>query len=115
MSKKELNVGAGLDSLIGYEKPKTEKAESRGPGRPKGTDKEEEDIVTSFLMKPDLHDKLKASAYWDRITIKEALETALNEYFKDKNIKPRPLHVREEEKRKLDRKRKQGETRLSKY
>lgn len=44
----------------------------------------------TFILKEDLIDKLKAVAYWERMTIKDVLQDALEEYFKDKNIQAIP-------------------------
>lgn len=40
----------------------------------------------TFILKEDLLEKLKALSYWNRKTMKETLEDALVQYFKDKKI-----------------------------
>jgi len=42
----------------------------------------------TLTIREDHLEKLRAKAYWDRLTQREVLEEALEIYFKDKNIKP---------------------------
>jgi predicted porin len=44
----------------------------------------------TFILQEDLIDKLKAIAYWERMTIKDVLQDALAEYFKDRDIQAIP-------------------------
>ena len=79
MSKK--NFSAGLDSLLG------EQAEKPKLGRPitntriitrssqEGT--KENETRATFIVNEDLLDKVKAMAYWERITIKDIVNKAL--------------------------------------
>ena len=79
MSKK--NFTGGLNSLLGDqpEKPKR--------GRPVTQTKEitkssqegtkENETRATFIVKEDLLEKLKAIAYWDRVLIKDVVNTAL--------------------------------------
>jgi hypothetical protein len=97
MSKK--NFTGGLNSLLGDqpEKPKR--------GRPITQTKEitkssqegtkENETRATFIINEDLLDKLKAMAYWDRLLIKEVVDTALQDAvakYEEKNgaIKPIP-------------------------
>ena len=81
MSKK--NFTGGLNSLLGDqpEKPKR--------GRPVTQTKEitkssqegtkENETRATFIINEELLDKLKAIAYWDRVLIKEVVNTALQD------------------------------------
>ena len=97
MSKK--NFTGGLNSLLGDqpEKPKR--------GRPVTQTKEitkssqegtkENETRATFIINEELLDKLKAIAYWDRVLIKEVVDTALQETVakyekKNGDIKPIP-------------------------
>ncbi len=97
MSKK--NFTGGLNSLLGDqpEKPKR--------GRPVTQTKEitkssqegtkEKETRATFIVNEDLLEKLKALAYWDRVLIKDVVNTALQEIVvkyekKNGDIKPIP-------------------------
>jgi len=97
MSKK--NFTGGLNSLLGDqpEKPKR--------GRPVTQTKEitkssqegtkEKETRATFIVNEDLLEKLKAIAYWDRVLIKDVVNTALQEIVvkyekKNGDIKPIP-------------------------
>lgn len=97
MSKK--NFTGGLSSLLGDqpEKPKR--------GRPVTQTKEitkssqegtkESETRATFIINEGLLDKLKAIAYWDRVLIKDVVNTALQETIakyekKNGDIKPIP-------------------------
>jgi len=97
MSKK--NFIGGLNSLLGDqpEKPKR--------GRPVTQTKEitkssqegtkENETRATFIINEELLDKLKAIAYWDRVLIKDVVNTALQETVakyekKSGDIKPIP-------------------------
>ena len=97
MSKK--NFTGGLNSLLGDqpEKPKR--------GRPVTQTKEitkssqegtkENETRATFIVNEDLLEKLKAIAYWDRVLIKDVVNTALQETIakyekKNGDIKPIP-------------------------
>jgi hypothetical protein len=81
MSKK--NFTGGLNSLLGdqVDKPKR--------GRPVTQTKEitkssqegtkENETRATFIVNEDLLEKLKAIAYWDRVLIKDVVNTALQE------------------------------------
>ena len=96
MSKK--NFTGGLNSLLGDqpEKPKR--------GRPVTQTKEinsssqegtkEKETRATFIINEELLDKLKAIAYWDRVLIKDVVNTALQEYLTKKKPKPRPEEAR---------------------
>ena len=97
MNKK--NFTGGLNSLLGDqpEKPKR--------GRPVTQTKEitkssqegtkEKETRATFIVNEELLDKLKAIAYWDRVLIKDVVNTALQETVakyekKNGDIKPIP-------------------------
>jgi len=96
MSKK--NFTGGLNSLLGdNDKPKR--------GRPKTSTREitkssqegtkENETRATFIINEELLEKLKAIAYWDRVLIKDVVNTALQEAvakYEEKNgvIKPIP-------------------------
>jgi hypothetical protein len=100
MSKK--NFTGGLSSLLG-ENNKEDKAPK--VGRPKTQFKEitkssqegtkENETRATFIVNEELLDKLKAIAYWDRVLIKEVINTALQDAVakhekKSGEIKPIP-------------------------
>lgn len=96
MSKK--NFTGGLNSLLGdNDKPKR--------GRPKTSTREitkssqegtkENETRATFIINEELLDKLKAIAYWDRVLIKDVINTALQDVVakyekKNGDIKPIP-------------------------
>ena len=97
MSKK--NFTGGLSSLLG------EKPDSPKRGRPVTQTKEitkssqegtkENETRATFIVNEELLDKLKAIAYWDRVLIKDVVNTALQEAVakyekKNGDIKPIP-------------------------
>jgi len=97
MSKK--NFTGGLNSLLG-DQPKKPKR-----GRPVTQTKEitkssqegtkEKETRATFIVNEDLLEKLKAIAYWDRVLIKDVVNTALQEAVakyekKNGDIKPIP-------------------------
>jgi hypothetical protein len=81
MSKK--NFTGGLNSLLGDQPEKAKR------GRPVTQTKEitkssqegtkENETRATFIINEDLLEKLKAIAYWDRILIKDVINTALQE------------------------------------
>jgi len=96
MSKK--NFTGGLNSLLGdNDKPKR--------GRPKTSTREitkssqegtkEKETRATFIVNEELLEKLKAIAYWDRVLIKDVVNTAIQEAVakyekKNGDIKPIP-------------------------
>jgi len=100
MSKKDIKTG--LEGLLGStEEGKFKKSTIPyviKKGRKPRSDKippEEKDKRATFLVKKRHLQNLKDIAYWDRLTIKEVLATALEEYFtryekKHGEIKPKP-------------------------
>ena len=56
----------------------------------KKTDVENDYIRQTYVIKREYVNKLKNKAYWDRISQKEILDNILENYFKNKNIKPIP-------------------------
>lgn len=81
MSKK--NFTGGLNSLLGDQPDKPKR------GRPQVVFKEitkssqegtkENETRATFIINEELLDKLKAIAYWDRLLIKDVINTALQE------------------------------------
>ena len=84
-----------LNSLLGEAKAPEIKAKETLQGRPKrGRPKQELKQITkssqegtkvnetraTFIVNEDLLENLKAIAYWERILIKEVVDTALQEY-----------------------------------
>ena len=96
MSKKKFSQG--LNSLLG-ETPAKAKV-----GRPVTQTKEitkssqegtkENETRATFIVNEELLEKLKAIAYWDRVLVKDVLNTALQEYVGKKKPKPRPEEAR---------------------
>ena len=97
MSKK--NFTGGLSSLLG------DQPEKKKPGRPTTQTKEitkssqegtkEGEVRATFIVRDEPLDKLKAIAYWDRLLIKDVINTAFIEFiakYEKKNgaIKPIP-------------------------
>jgi len=96
MSKK--NFSGGLNSLLGEQPEKPKK------GRPVTQTKEvtkssqegtkENEVRATFIVREDLLEKLKAIAYWDRLLIKEVVNTALQEAvdkYEKKNGEIKPI------------------------
>ena len=81
MSKK--NFSGGLNSLLGDQPDKPKR------GRPVTQTKEitkssqdgtkENETRATFIINEELLEKLKAIAYWDRVLIKDVINTALQE------------------------------------
>jgi hypothetical protein len=44
----------------------------------------------TFIVSDDINEKIKAVAYWDRLTVKEVVHEALTGYLQGKNVKPIP-------------------------
>jgi len=42
----------------------------------------------TFILRREYLEKIKALAYWERISIKEVIDEALGSYLKGKKIKP---------------------------
>ena len=97
MSKKSFT--GGLNSLLGDQTDKPKR------GRPKTSTKEitkssqegtkENETRATFIVNEELLDKLKAIAYWDRLLIKDVINTALQDAVnkhekKSGEIKPIP-------------------------
>ncbi len=81
MSKK--NFSGGLNSLLGEQTDKPKR------GRPVTSTREitkssqegtkENETRATFIINEELMEKLKAIAYWDRVLIKDVINTALQE------------------------------------
>lgn len=84
MSKKDFS--GGLSSLLG----ETKQEPTKKRGRPKTSTRQitkssqegtkENETRATFIVREDTLDKIKAVAYWERVQIKEVLNTALQEY-----------------------------------
>lgn len=98
MSKK--NFTGGLNSLLGDQpdKPKRGRPQTATAQREitkssqEGT--KEGETRATFILQEELLDKLKAVAYWDRVLVKDVLNTALQEYVEKRKPKPRPEEAR---------------------
>ncbi|MFZ5953809.1 MAG: hypothetical protein ACOYT8_01775 [Candidatus Dependentiae bacterium] len=44
----------------------------------------------TFIIEEKMNDKIRALAYWERLTVKEIVYEALRDYLKGKQIKPIP-------------------------
>lgn len=42
----------------------------------------------TFIIRNEFNEKIKAIAYWDRLTVKEVVHDALAAYLQDRNVKP---------------------------
>lgn len=107
MSKKNFSDSKGIGALFNEvnELLRNEGAEKKhGRGRPKTSTRviskssqegtKEGDTRATFILKEELLDKLKAIAYWDRVMIKEVINTALSEYvakYEKKNGEVKPI------------------------
>jgi len=67
-------------------KPKTK--DSRKKGLKDGY------IRASLVLKEEYLDNLKAYAWWERLSTRDVLEEALEQYFKNKEVKPIPENRR---------------------
>ena len=103
MSKK--NFKGGLSSLLGETTTKSKvKPTPNKIGRPQTQFKEitkssqegtkENETRATFIVNEELLEKLKAVAYWDRVMIKDVINTALEETvtkYEKKNGKVKPI------------------------
>jgi hypothetical protein len=97
MSKK--NFTGGLNSLLGDqpEKPKRGRPVTQTKDITKSSQEgtKENETRATFIINEELLEKLKAIAYWDRVLIKDVINTALQENVdkyekKNGDIKPIP-------------------------
>ena len=106
MSKKDFK--GGLDSLLQPTTATDPEAETqpKKAGRPKTSTRQitkssqentkEGETRATFIVKEDLLEKVKDVAYWERVMIKDIVNTALQDYVdthttKNKGLKPRPI------------------------
>lgn len=81
MSKKSFN--GGINSVLGETPEQIKKRNSVTASKKitktsqRGT--KENETRATFIVKEELLDKLKSIAYWDRVLIKEVINTALEE------------------------------------
>lgn len=47
-------------------------------------------VRATYIVNKELNEKVKALAYWERLTVKEVVHDALVNHLKDRNIKPIP-------------------------
>jgi len=66
------------------EQPRTGAQEGLEPGWTRAT----------FIIDKQLHETVKAYAYWQRVTVKEVMDAALKQYFADKEVDPMPPKTR---------------------
>lgn len=78
MAKKNFTFDA-IDKIIS--EPVQDNVEDISPKKAK-----KKDMVVSFRMNEETVKKLKGYAFYEKITIKEALEKIINGYLSDKNI-----------------------------
>ena len=101
MAKKSFS--GGLNSLLGETKPAEQAAEQ---AEPKAAKKEitktsqlgtkEKETRATFIVNEDLLEKMKSLAYWDRVLIKDIVNTAFEEHIaryekKNGEIKQMPI------------------------
>ena len=91
MSKKDFK--GGINSLLGDQEKGSEK-EQKGTKKGQKEARHTETRAT-FIVNEDSLEKLKAIAYWDRLRIKEVVNTALEDYLKEYEkqngkVKPAP-------------------------
>lgn len=48
----------------------------------------------TYYVRVDLLDKLRGYAYWERVGISELINQILEEFFEDKEVKPKPPRKR---------------------
>ena len=65
----------------------TEKIQKRGRGRPKSGIPM---VRKTYHLPTELAEKVESYSYWARMTISAVLTDALQQYFRDKKIKPIP-------------------------
>jgi len=92
MAKKDLR--RGMDSLLGGSTGSKEKEPISKRGRPKVNTREITNMSqagtkagetrATFIMNEDQLEKIKAIAYWDRLSIKDVLSHAIDDYLAKK-------------------------------
>jgi len=80
MSKKDFK--GGLDSLLGEIQSKPKKAPVREVTKSTQEGTKEGEARATFIVNEALVSKLKAIAYWDRILLKDVINTAISDYVK---------------------------------
>ena len=84
-----------LDHLSWVAKDKNTDTEVSKKSKSKKTEalekkeKAPEEKRETFQIKVELSEKIKNYAYWERLKQKEALNLIIEEFFKDKTVKPR--------------------------
>ncbi|BDC35215.1 hypothetical protein Noda2021_11730 [Candidatus Dependentiae bacterium Noda2021] len=61
-----------------------EKSKSTQKGLPEGWTR------ATFIVEEKMNEKIRALAYWERLTVKEIMYEALSTYLKGKHVKPLP-------------------------
>lgn len=80
---------------VTIKKPKAEPAEAVAKAAPTESKTTQKGLPSgwtraTFIVEQSLNEKLKAIAYWDRLTVKEVMHEALTQYMQDRNVKPIP-------------------------
>lgn len=97
MAKKSFS--GGLNSLLGDTKQAERPAEQAEPKAPKkeitktsqlGT--KEKETRATFIVNEDLLEKMKSLAYWDRVLIKDIVNTAFEEHIARYEKKNGPIN-----------------------
>lgn len=93
MSKK--NFKGGLDTLLGEAGYTPKKKEPKIAQKSTKQGLPDNEIRATFIVEEGALEKLKAIAYWDRLTIKEVVQEALGSYLesyekKNGKVKPKP-------------------------
>ena len=72
------SFAGGLSSLLG-EPEKNKAGQSDGATKTSQDNTKENEIRATFIVNEQLLEKMKSIAYWDRVMIKEVINTALEE------------------------------------
>ena len=92
MAKKRFT--GGLSTLLGESTTPSSTA-TKHAARTAGT--VSTDTRITLVLPEELVEKLRATAYWQRIQIKQAMEEAITDYLKKHKPKPRPEEARKQE------------------
>jgi hypothetical protein len=81
------NFKGGLDSLL----QSTTTSTNIPPVVSKSDNVKPNELRATFIVREDYLEKIKAVAYWDRLLVKDVINTAIGQYIeKYGNIKPVP-------------------------
>lgn len=73
------SFAGGLSSLLGEQPEKNKGGQSDGATKTSQDNTKENEIRATFIVNEQLLEKMKSIAYWDRVMIKEVINTALEE------------------------------------